>query len=77
MPLPAKDFRGHEASVTMMELRAHPGEVFDRVAHGMIVHVEKNGKRIASIVPVGASDEVTRIPITYRPNLGGGRRRDA
>lgn len=82
MPLPPKDFRGLEASISMMELRSSPGDIFDRVAYGMTIHVEKNGKRIASIVPVAAADETTiihpngsisgRIPVTFRRNLGNG-----
>jgi antitoxin (DNA-binding transcriptional repressor) of toxin-antitoxin stability system len=52
MSLPKKDFSGEEATVTIMELRSAPGDIFDRIFHGMIVHVTKHGKRVASIVPV-------------------------
>ena len=82
MPLPEKDFRQMSATVTMMELRSQPGEVMDRVAHGMTIHVEKNGKHIASIVPVGHDNAETIIkpdgsvvgplPLTFRRNLGYG-----
>lgn len=82
MPLPHKSFLGQRASVTMMELRSSPGDVFDRVSHGMKVDVEKNGKTIATIVPHGDDAEVTRVnsdgsfvgqpPVTYRKNLGSG-----
>lgn len=82
MPLPKKDFRGQEATITMMELRANPGEVVDLVSHGMTIHLEKNGKLVASIVPHGSSDEVCTIdskgringqlPVTFRRDLGSG-----
>lgn len=80
MSLPPKDFTGQEAAVSMMELRAQPGEVIDRVAHGMTVHVNKNGKRVASIVPPADRNETTiirrdgsivgRVPVTFRCDLG-------
>lgn len=80
MALPKQDYRGQEASVSMMELRAGPGEVIDRVSHGLTVHVEKNRRRVASIVPVQSSANTIihpdgsitgEIPLTYRRNLGG------
>lgn len=79
MSLPKKDWRGQSASVSMMEFRKTPGEVLERVAHGMVVHVEKNGKRIASIVPFDGHGDTTihpdgtitgEVPLTFRRNLG-------
>ena len=76
MPLPRKDFDGQEATVTMMELRASPGDVIDRVTHGMVVHVTKNKTRVASIVPpeitVIAKDGsyVGARPVTMGRKLG-------
>ncbi len=76
MSLPRKDFDGQEATITVMELRSAPGDVIDRVTHGMKIHITKNGKHVASIVP----PEVTKIesdgsftgakPLTMGRNLG-------
>ena len=83
MALPKKDFRGQTATITMMELRAQPGEVMDRAEHGAVIHVERSGKPVATIVPPGATgdDRLTTIhpdgtitgavPVTLRRNLGG------
>lgn len=76
MSLPAIDFHGKNATVTMMELRSKPGEVFKLVESGLCVRVERNGKHVGTIVPPDwGSDETVvrsdgkitgRIPLTYR-----------
>ena len=82
MSLPRRDYRGRNASVSMMELRSQPGEVIDSVAHGMSIRVEKNGKHVATIVPPEADGDTTEImpdgsihgpmPLTFRCELGTG-----
>lgn len=79
MPLPELDFRGQTATVSMMELRSAPGDVMDRVARGLTVNVEKNGRVVGAIVP--PSETVTTIhrdgsisgpiPVTFGRDLGG------
>lgn len=86
MSLPRKTFAGQTATVTMMELRRQPGEVMDRVSHGMVVRVMKRSKHVATIVPAShdsgrlGSDCVVHpdgtiegeVPLTLRRNLGSG-----
>ena len=84
MALPKKDFSHLEASITMMELRQAPGDVLDRVAHGMTVYVTKNDKLVACIVPpsrmtdsdscvVRPDGTIEGIPpVTLHRNLGSG-----
>lgn len=79
MSLPRKDFRGQTASITMMELRSAPGEVIDRVANGMRITLEKNGKPVAYLSPAADTDTVVHsdgsitghVPLTFRRDLGG------
>lgn len=82
MPLPKIDLRGQRSRITMMELRANPGEVIDSVRHGLTVDIEKNGKRVAVLAQSDASADTTvihrdgsisgPIPLTFRMNLGSG-----
>jgi prevent-host-death family protein len=82
MSLPKTDYRGREATVSMMELRSEPGNVIDHVSKGMRVHIEKNGKRLGTIIPAEENGESTTInrdgtingtiPLTFRRNLGSG-----
>jgi len=76
MSLPKIDMRGKNATVSMMELRRTPGEVFALVQKGLSVRVERNGKHVGTIVSPGAEDDETvihsdgriegRMPLTFR-----------
>ena len=68
MPIPRLDFTGEEATITMAELRANPGEIIDRVARGLVCHVTKNGRPVATIVPAAAEGGK---PLTFGLDLGG------
>jgi len=81
MPIPKRVLRGQTYEVTMMELRAQPGEVLDAVRDGALVRVTKQGKHIATMVPPGYEKDATIIvhpdgtadgpmPLTWRrPDL--------
>jgi DNA (cytosine-5)-methyltransferase 1 len=80
--LPKIDMRGKNATVSMMELRSQPGEVFLLVQKGLSVRVEKNGKHVGTIIPPDAEGEETVVhrngriegsmPLTFRASLGSG-----
>jgi len=82
MALPRLNFRGQEAQITMMELRSNPGEVIERVRHGLKVTIMKSGKPVAMLVPIPyVSESIVihpngtiegEIPLTHGRNLGNG-----
>lgn len=81
MSLPRRDYRGQTATISMMELRSAPGDVIDRVAHGMIVTVQKNGKDVAVLASSDPTADTAihpdgsitgKIPLTFRRDLGNG-----
>lgn len=57
MTIPRNIRRGQVLSITMMELRAEPGEVMEAVRDGAIVHVTKQGRHIATIAPPSMVDQ--------------------
>lgn len=81
MKIPRNVRRGQVFSITMMELRAQPGEVMEAIRDGAIVHVTKNGRHVATIAPPDDVDETIivnsdgstldgRKPLTWRrPDL--------
>lgn len=80
-PLPPKDFRGQTAKLNMMDFRAAPGDAIDRVAHGMHITIQKNGKDVAVLAPSRPNDATEirpdgsisgPIPLTFRRDLGCG-----
>lgn len=76
MALPRKDYDGQEATITVMELRERPGDAIDRVTHGMKIHITKNGKHVASLVPpentvINSDGSFSGArPLTMGKNLG-------
>lgn len=76
MSLPKIDLRGRNSTVSMMELRSKPGEVFDMVMRGLSIRVERNGKHVGTIVPPDAEGDTTIVypngkiegpmPLTFR-----------
>lgn len=51
MSIPKWNASTQEVTITMMELRAQPGEVMDFIIAGGTVHVTRQGKNVATIAP--------------------------
>jgi antitoxin (DNA-binding transcriptional repressor) of toxin-antitoxin stability system len=64
MPLPKRSRKGEIHTVTMMELRHQPGEVFEAVHDGAFIKVTKQGRHVGTIVPVDEDP----TPIVIRPD---------
>lgn len=69
MGIPKWDASAQEATITMIELRAQPGEVMDFVAAGGTVHITRQGKPVATIAP--HQDHFFRKFAAERPALLG------
>lgn len=69
-------YDGQKATITLGELRASTGDVFERVERGMEVTVTKYGKPIALLSPpetvIDRAGNITgRKPLTFGVDLGG------
>lgn len=45
------DYTGEDQTVDMMGFRSSPGAAVDFARNGGILHIEKNGKKVASLMP--------------------------
>lgn len=78
MSLPRKDFDGQISTITAMEFRSAPGDAIDRAAHGMTIHITKNGTHVATLGPpedtiIHADGSFTgKKPLTMGRQLGNG-----
>lgn len=47
------DLTNEISEITMMDLRKHPGEIFDSVEYGKTIIIKRAGKRIAVLKGIG------------------------